>query len=52
MREQLLAVAFILLPVFVAVEVLTRAHHRARHREAMKRRYGATPWHQRDWRDR
>jgi len=52
MREQVLAVAFILLPVFVAVEVLDRLQRRARHREAMKRRYGATPWHQRDWRDR
>lgn len=52
MKEQILAVAFILLPVFVAVEVLTRLHQRAKHREAMKRRYGVTPWHLRDWRDR
>lgn len=52
MKEQILAVAFILLPVLVAVEVLTRLQQRAKHREAMKRRYGVTPWHLRDWRDR
>lgn len=52
MREQILAVLLILLPVAVGVEVLTRLQQRAKHREAMKRRYGATPWHQRDWRDR
>jgi len=52
MRDIIVGLLVIPLPVLVAVEVLTRAQHRARHREAMKRRYGATPWHQRDWRDR
>lgn len=52
MRDIIVGLLVIPLPVLAAVEVLTRAHHRARHREAMERRYGATPWHQRDWRDR
>lgn len=52
MSRELLAILIIPLPVLAAVELLTRAHYRAKHREAMKRRYGATPWHLRDWRDR
>ncbi len=52
MRDILLAIVLIPLPVLVAVQLLTVAHRRAEWRRAMERRYGATPWHQRDWRDR
>ena len=52
MRDTLLAIVTIPLPTLLAVQVLTVARRRAQHREAMERRYGATPWHQRDWRDR